>query len=370
MGCFVALLLAITINTQTDPLPHFTLATAASPAQSPPPMPPINSGTAAWPLLWTDVPLHADALALLTPRVRLAGPNLPAGVAGPGEIAVADAAIVGAQRNWDAVAFASAPRLKVVARTGIGYDNVDVPAASAAGVCAINTPDAPTESTAEFALALMFAVARRVATADHNSKAGVWKLDPSVMGFDLSGKTLGLVGFGRIARRVTEMARAIRMQVRTFDPMVSADAIVAAGATPCASLDELLRDARVLSLHAPLTPTTRKLIGSAQLALLPAGAILINTARGPLIDDAAVLAALETGHLAGAGIDVWEREPVAADHPLFRHARVVATPHMAAYTDEGRRRSHVAAAEGVLAVLRGERSQLLIDSTMWERRRC
>ena len=321
------------------------------------------------PLLWTDVPVHADALALLTPHVRLAGPNIPTALTVTGDPSVADAAIVGVQRNWDAAAFAAAPRLRVVARTGIGYDNVDVPAASAAGVCAINTPDAPTESTAEFALALMFAVARRIATADHNAKAGVWKLDPSVMGFDLAGKTLGLVGFGRIARRVTEMARAIRMRVCAFDPMVPAEAMRAAGAEPCSSLDDLLREARVLSLHAPLTPSTRKLIGDAQLALLPAGAILINTARGPLIDDAAVLAALESGRLAGAGIDVWEREPVAADHPLFRHPRVVATPHMAAYTDEGRRRSHVAAAEGVLAVLRGERSPLLIDPAVWTRRR-
>jgi phosphoglycerate dehydrogenase-like enzyme len=321
------------------------------------------------PLLWTDVPLHADALAALTPHVRLTGPNLPPGVAVSGDIADADAAIVGVQRQWDAAALAHAPRLKAIARTGIGYDNVDVPAASAAGVCAINTPDAPTESTAEFAVALMFAVARRVATADHNAKAGVWKLDPTVMGFDLAEKTLGLVGFGRIARRVTEIARAIRMRVCAFDPLVPAATMSAAGVTPCASLAELLREAQVLSLHAPLTPATRQLIGAAQLAQLPAGAILINTARGPLIDAAAVLAALESGRLAGAGIDVWEPEPVAPDHPLFRHPRVVATPHMAAYTNEGRRRSHVAAAEAVLAVLRGEHTPLLIDPAMWERRR-
>ncbi|MDP3069821.1 MAG: hydroxyacid dehydrogenase [Opitutaceae bacterium] len=320
-------------------------------------------------LLWTDVPLHADALEVLTPHVRLAGPNIPAAFTVPGEPAAADAAIVGVQRSWDAAAFAAAPRLRVIARTGIGYDNVDVPAASAAGVCALNTPDAPTESTAEFAIALMFAVARRVATADHNSKAGAWKVDATVLGFDLAGKTLGLVGFGRIARRVTEIARAIRMDVRVFDPLVSSEAIAAAGATRCADLSELLRQARVLSLHAPLTPATRGLIGAAQLALLPAGAILINTARGPLINEAAVLAALDAGRLAGAGLDVWEREPVAADHPLFRHPRVIATPHMAAYTDEGRRRSHVAAAEGVLAVLRGDRTPLLIDPAMWERRR-
>ena len=322
-----------------------------------------------FPLLWTDVPLHADALAALTPHVRLAGPNIPAALTVPGDPAVADAAIVGAQVPWDAAAFSLAPRLRVVARTGIGYDNVDVPAASAAGVCALNTPDAPTESTAEFAVALMFAVARRVATADRQSKTGAWKLDASVLGFDLAGKTLGLVGFGRIARRVTEMTRAIRMNVCAFDPLVPAETMAALGVTRCDNLDTLLRGARVLSLHAPLTPATRGLIGAAQLALLPAGAILINTARGPLVDEGAVLDALEIGHLAGAGLDVWNREPVSADNALFRHPRVVATPHMAAYTDEGRRRSHVAAAQHVLSVLRGERPPTLIEPTMWIRRR-
>ncbi len=321
------------------------------------------------PLLWTDGALHPDALAALTTHVRLAGPNLPAGVAGPGEIAEADAVIAGPQRIWDATVFARTPRLRVVARTGIGYDNVDVPAASAAGICALNTPDAPTESTAEFAVTLMLAVTRRLAVADRQSKAGVWKLHEPVLGFDLAEKTLGLVGFGRIARRVSEIAHALRMRVLAFDPLLPAAAVTAAGATPCASLDELLRSAHVLSLHAPLTPATRGLIGAAQLALLPAGAILINTARGPLIDEAAVLAALESGRLRGAGIDVWAHEPIEAGNALFHHPHVVATPHMAAYTDEGRRRSHVAAAEGVLAVLRGERSPLLIDAAMWDRRR-
>lgn len=326
---------------------------------------------ATLPRLWSDVPLHPAALDVLRGRAQLSGPGIPAAdPAGPAfEFAAADAAIVGARISFDAAAFAGAPHLKVIARTGIGYDNVDVGAATAAGVCAVNTPDAPTESTAEFAVALMFAVARQIATADRNAKSGVWKLDASVMGFDLAEKSLGLVGFGRIARRVAEMARAMRMRVTAFDPFVPAAVMTAAGVTPCASLPALLRNAQVLSLHVPSNADTRRLIGAEQLALLPAGAIVINTARGPLIDDAAVLAALESGRLAGAGIDVWEREPVAPDHPLFRHPRVVATPHMAAYTNEGRQRSHVAAAELVLAALRGERPATLIDPAVWERRR-
>lgn len=321
------------------------------------------------PLIWTDAVLHPDALELLRTRTRLCGPTVPEAFAAPGDYPDADAAIVGTRLYYDAAMMARAPGLKVIARTGIGYDNVDVSAATSAGVCVVNTPDAPTESTAEFAIALMFAVARRIPAADHNSKAGIWKLDADVMGFDLAEKSLGLVGFGRIARRVAEIARAIRMRVRAFDPFVAAAVITDAGVTPCADLPELLQGTQVLSLHAPLAPNTRRLIGAEQLALLPAGAILINTARGPLIDDNAVLASLERGHLAGAGIDVWEREPVPADHPLFRHPRVVATPHMAAFTNEGRRRSHIAAAELVLATLRNERPATLIDAAVWARRR-
>lgn len=321
------------------------------------------------PLIWTDAQLHPDAFELLRSRVRLCGPTIPADVAAPGDYADADAAIVGTRNYYDSAMLVRAPALKVLARSGIGYDNVDVAAATAAGVCVINTPEAPTESTAEFAVGLMFAVARRIAAADHNAKAGVWKFDPDVMGFDLAGKSLGLVGFGRIARRVAEMARSIRMQVSAFDPYVAAPAMADAGVSPCADLPELLQGTHVLSLHAPLAPNTHRLIGAEQLALLPAGAILINTARGPLVDEAAVLAALERGHLRGAGIDVWEREPVPPDHPLFRHPRVVATPHMAAYTNEGRRRSHFAAAEFVLAALQGEKPSTLVNPAVWDRRR-
>ncbi len=325
----------------------------------------------ALPLLWTDVPLHSAALTLLRERVQLSGPAVPADFAAatPFNFAGADAAIVGVREFYDAAAFARAPRLKVIARTGIGYDNVDADAAAAAGVCAVNTPEAPTESTAEFAIALMFAVARRIPTADHNSKVGEWKLDPSVMGFDLAEKSLGLVGFGRIARRVAEIARAIRMRVHALDPFVPPARIAECGVTPCADLPELLQQAQILSLHVPLGASTRRLIGADQLALLPRGAIVINTARGPLLDEPAMLNALATGQLAGAGIDVWTTEPTEADNPLFRHPRVVATPHMAAYTEEGRCRSHVTAARQVLAVLNGEPPSNLIIPAVWEKRR-
>ncbi len=323
------------------------------------------------PRLWTDASLHPAAVAVLRGHVQLSGPHVPANeaAASPFGMAGADAVMAGPRGFYNAASFASAPALKVIARTGIGYDNIDLSAATAAGVCVVNTPDAPTESTAEFALTLMFAVSRRVATADLNSKAGLWKQDATVLGFELADKNLGLVGFGRIARRVAEVARALRMRVHAFDPFVPAAQMSAVGVTACATLPDLLRISQVLSLHAPSTADTRRLIGAGQLALLPAGAILINTARGPLIDDLAVLAALNEGRLAGAGIDVWETEPVAPDHPLFRHPRVVATPHIAAYTEEARYRSHVAAAELILMALSGEPPATLIDPSVWPRRR-
>ena len=322
-------------------------------------------------LLWTDVSLHPAALDALRGQVALSGPGVPpADAADPSfEFERADAAIVSTRRIYGAASFARAPRLKVIARSGIGYDNVDVVAASAAGVCAVNTPAAPTESTAEFAVGLMFAVARRIATADCGSKAGKWLSDSSVLGFDLAEKTLGLVGFGRIARRVSEMARAVRMQVCSYDPFVEPGTIAAAGVTPCADLNGLLAQAQVLSLHAPSTPATRHLIGADQLARLPRGAIVINTARGPLLDTDAVLAALESGHLAGAGIDVWETEPAPTDHPLPRHPKVVATPHIANFTEEGRRRSHVSAARYALDALRGTQPETLLDPAVWNSRR-
>ncbi len=321
------------------------------------------------PLLWTDALLHVDALLRLRGQVSLCGPTAPAELAVPGEFAAAEAAIVGTRGFYGHEQFAAARKLKVIARTGIGYDNIDVAAAERAGVVVVNTPDAPTESTAEFAVGLMFAVARRIALADRNGKAGEWKLAPEVLGFDLAEKTLALVGFGRIARRVTEIARAVRMRVRAFDPVVLPDEMAEHGATACASIATLAEGAQVLSLHAPALPSTRHLIGREHLARLAPGAILINTARGTLIDEAAVLAALESGRLAGAGLDVWETEPVPSGHPLFLHPRVVATPHMAAYTEEGRRRSHVKAAELVLGVLRGERPDSIVNPDAWPPRR-
>jgi len=318
--------------------------------------------TAARPLLWTDVELNPAALDLLAPVAEIF-------VAPRGRLdrlSEARGVIAGSLLPVNAAFFAGAPRLAVVARVGIGYDNVDVPAATAAGVCAVNTPEPPTESTAEFTLALLLAVARQVARADRAMRAGQCGGSGEFMGFDLAGKTLGLVGCGRIGTRVAELAAAFRMTVQAFDPRPEP---LPPGIGRVPDLATLLASSDVVSLHVPLLPATRHLINAAALARMRPGAVLLNAARGPIVDEAALLDALRAGRLAGAGLDVWDPEPPAAANPLLALPTVVATPHMAALTREGRVRSHGGAAAQVLQVWRGEKPPALLNPAVWDRRR-
>ena len=312
---------------------------------------------------WTDVVLQPEAHRLLLAGGALSEPRNRAENSDPlAGIEQADVAVVGSAFPGTADTFARAVRLRAVIRVGIGYDNVDLAAASAAGVCAVNTPEAPTESTAEFTIALLLAVARRVALADRRMRTGRTGLGPELQGTDLAGKTLGLVGCGRIGRRVAEIARAFRMSVQAFDPLLSSapDGIVL-----CPDLPALLATSDVVSLHVPLLPETRHLLNARTLALMKPGALLINAARGAVVDAAALHEALRTGRVAGAGLDVWDPEPPAPDHPLLLLDNVVAAPHIAAYTTEGRGRSHGAAVQQALMVMRGERPPALLNPAAW-----
>lgn len=313
--------------------------------------------------IWTDIDLDAEARRV----IAAAGHHL---VAPPHSddrgIEGADGAIVGSLLTGDMALFARAGRLRVIARSGIGYDRIDLAAATAAGVCVVNTPEAPTESTAEFAITLMLAVARRLPAGATPLSTGRWTQGAAIIGTDLAGKTLGVVGCGRIGRRVAEIARALGMDVQGFDPFLT---VLPPGIRRAPDLATLLASSHVISLHVPASPANRHLIDRAALARLPAGAIVINTARGPLVDEAALLAELESGRLGGAGLDVWDPEPPRYDHPLLRHPLVIATPHMAAATHEGRRRSHVRAAEQVVQVLRDESPAHLLNPDVWPRRR-
>jgi D-3-phosphoglycerate dehydrogenase len=263
-----------------------------------------------------------------------------------------DALVVRSATKVTAELLAAAARLKVVGRAGIGVDNIDVAAATERGVLVVNAPTANLMSATEHTLALLLAVARRVPEADASTKGGGW--NRKLTGIELQGKTLGVIGFGRIGQRVAARARAFEMKVMAYDPFLD-PAAAKRLEVELSPLDALLRSSHAVTLHTPLTDQTRNLLDAARLALLPRGALVINCGRGGVIDEAALLAALESGAVGGAGLDVFAEEP-PRDLRLVRHPRVVATPHLGAQTREAQERISTETAEMVLAALAGSLS--------------
>ncbi|RYI88492.1 MAG: phosphoglycerate dehydrogenase, partial [Acetobacteraceae bacterium] len=225
----------------------------------------------------------------------------------------------------------AAPNLKVVGRAGIGVDNVDVTTATARGVVVMNTPYGNAITTAEHAIAMMFALARQLPEASASTKAGKWEKN-RFMGVELFGKTLGLIGCGNIGSIVADRAVGIRMKVVAFDPFLSEKRAVELGVEKV-ELNELLERADFVTLHTPLTEQTRNILSRGNIARLKKGVRIINCARGGLVDEAALYDALKSGHVAGAALDVFETEP-ATDSPLFGLENVVCTPHLGAATAE------------------------------------
>lgn len=263
----------------------------------------------------------------------------------------------------DGTMMREAPRLRIVARHGVGLDTVDVDTAAELGVTVTTTPAANSRSVAELAVTLMMVTRRGLGAAWSNGR-GAGSGDPgaagsgdgptraSVTGRELHGATLGLLGFGRIARLVADAARdGLGMRVVAHDPHLSDDAVRAAGAEP-ADLDALLAASDALSVHVPLTPATVGLIGARELALLRPDAVVVNTSRGGVVDEEALLASLDAGHLAGAGLDVTTVEPLPAGHPLRGRPDVVLTPHVGGQTREAMARVGHEAAEHLRRVLR------------------
>jgi D-3-phosphoglycerate dehydrogenase len=286
------------------------------------------------------------------------------------EIAQADAVIASAKVSYDAALMDSAPALKVIARTGVGYDNISVADATARGICVCYTPDAPTISTAEHTIALMLAAAKQLKrynramveqpTADHIS---------DYYGLELYGRRLGLVGLGRIGSRVAHVARALGMSVAAYDPFVPPGRAAEMGVELAPSLEALLGESDVVSLHVPASAETRHLMNAERLAQMKPGAYLINAARGALVDEAALLEALDSGHLGGAGLDVFEAEPPPGDHPLLSRGDVIATPHLAGPSPAGRQRMWEGAIGQALQVLHNERPAHLLNPDVWSARR-
>ncbi|MFM7654176.1 MAG: phosphoglycerate dehydrogenase, partial [Paracoccaceae bacterium] len=226
---------------------------------------------------------------------------------------------------------ANATNLKVVGRAGIGVDNVDIPAASKKGVIVMNTPFGNSVTTAEHAIAMMFAVARQLPEANASTHAGKWEKS-RFMGVELFNKTLGVIGAGNIGGIVCDRAVGLKMKVVAYDPFLSEERAKALGVTKV-ELDDLLARADFITLHVPLTDKTRNILGRENLAKTKKGVRIINCARGGLIDEAALKDALDSGHVAGAALDVFETEP-ANENPLFNHPNVVCTPHLGASTTE------------------------------------
>ncbi len=252
-------------------------------------------------------------------------------------------------------------RLRAIARAGVGVDNVDLEAATRAGVLVMNTPDANTLSTAEHAIAMMLALARNIPAGHQHVKDGQWDRKQFV-GTQLAGKTLGIIGLGRIGRAVAKRAVGLEMTVFAFDPFVSSARGIDASITLAASIDELLAQADFITIHASKTDDTKGMIGPDQFARLKPGARIINCARGGIVDEAALAAALKDGTVAGAAIDVYSREPPAGN-PLLDAPNIVLTPHLGASTREAQLAVSLDAADALLDYLVNERIRFAVNVT-------
>lgn len=256
------------------------------------------------------------------------------------------------------------PSLLAVARPGIGVDNIDLAAATERGVLVVNTPAAPSESTAEHAVALLLGFAKQVVEGDRWVRGD--RQEPLGVGVELRGRTLGVVGLGRIGSRVAQICGpGLGMRVIGYDPFLDRAAASARGVEPVDSLHELLGAADVVSLHLPLTAETRGSFNEATLRAMKPGAILVNASRGPVVDEDALVRALRDGHLRGAALDVFHVEPPPPDHPLLSLPNVVMTPHIASRTDGGTAAMGDGVATQLLQLLEGERPPNLVNPEVW-----
>lgn len=268
----------------------------------------------------------------------------------------ADGAITLLTEKMNGTVFDRYPNLKVVSNLAVGYDNIDVAAATERGIAVCNTPGVLTDATADLAFALLMATARRLPEAQQYVRDDKWKTwSPTLLlGQELTGATVGVVGFGRIGREFARRATGFRMRILAFDLYPDQAAADELGAT-FVSLDELLQESDFVSLHCTLTPETHHLIGARELGLMKASAILINAARGPVVDTDALVAALREGEIWAAGLDVTDPEPMAADHPLVGMENCLIVPHIASGTIATRNAMAKIAIENCVAVLEGRK---------------
>ncbi|QFT01163.1 (S)-sulfolactate dehydrogenase [Labrenzia sp. THAF191b] len=261
--------------------------------------------------------------------------------------------IVSRMGRLDADVLEKAPNLRVISKHGVGVDNIDLQAAASRGIPVLVATGANAVSVAEHAIALMLATVKRILPLDAGLRAGRWE-KAGFLGRELAGSRLGLLGMGSIAQATGRIAKGIGLNLIGFDPYADNDVFERLDVKRCSSLEELLEQSDVLSLHCPLTDQTRQILNAEAIARMPEGSYVINTARGGLIDEDALLAAVQSGHLAGAGLDTFAVEPPQANHPFFSENRIVVTPHIGGVTREAGARVGVEAVRGIFQVLDGQ----------------
>lgn len=258
------------------------------------------------------------------------------------------------------------PKLKVIGRTGVGYDNVDVAYARSLGIPVVFTPGANNRSVAEHAVACMFALAKNLQEADAELRKDNWKIRDAGKAFELYGKKVGIIGVGAIGKIVAELCRGVGMETAGFSHSHNRAKVEAAGCEYYEDIHQLLRECDIVTIHNPLTPETRDMITSAELAMMKKTALLINTSRGPIVNEHDLAEALNNGVIAGAAVDVYSEEPARMDNPVFTAKNLICTPHSAALTREGTNRMAVQCAKGCVAVCCGEQWQDVVDKSVYE----
>lgn len=281
------------------------------------------------------------------------------------QMADADALIVRIAK-CDGHAIENSPNLKVIGRTGVGYDTVDVKKATQLGIPVVITPGANNRSVAEHAVAMMFALSKNLVEAQNEMCAGNWEIRGAKKAFELEGKTVGVIGMGAIGRETSKIFQGCGMRVAGYDPFMSQEKIEALGAEYYADYQQLLKTADIITIHVPLTDETRNMIAKEQLASMKKTALIINCSRGGIINEADLVQALKDGVIAGAGTDVYCNEPPKADDPLLNCPNLIVSPHSAAQTREAVIKMAQMCVKGCLAVCRGEKWPYVADKAVYD----
>ncbi|MHB9151592.1 MAG: hydroxyacid dehydrogenase [Spirochaetales bacterium] len=318
-----------------------------------------------------DRPLNGEALSLLSKHAEVVSIFDDDKEKLEKALREVDGVICSAALKMREAEIAMGANIKVIGRPGVGYDSVDVEACSRHKIPLLYTPDGPTESVAEHVIAMILMAAKQIPLVQKALKErGDFGIRTKVTGMEVLGKTLGLAGFGRIGRRAGEIAsRGLGMKIVAYDPYLKGNPDTGFAYRVVDSLEALAKEADFLSVHIPYSPETDKLFGKRIFAAMKKSAIFINTSRGGVVDEAALIEALKEGVIAGAGLDVFAKEPPDKDNPLFSMDNVIATPHLSSFTEDGKRKMGVSVVEGVLDVFAGKRPQFMVNGEIWESRR-